>query len=112
MEDDSEKVELSLEIIVDPQADDSIRSEIENLAIDKITWMSIINSSLTKLYGISGSCLPYTITGENGRSAVLQIDPRDRDKFESSLFACTFNLNQYYSTIEANCTIRSSNSAE
>lgn len=90
----------------DPQLSESTTRQIDAVSIDQVTWMAIINGALTSLYGISGACLPYEVHPKSGMSAILQIEQVDEQKFQTSLFACTFNMRQYYSDIDAKCAVR------
>ncbi|RCK63476.1 hypothetical protein Cantr_09756 [Candida viswanathii] len=99
---------MKLQIFPDPSIhqDESKLLEYANVAIDMITWKSIILLSLNKLYGLIGEASPFDLLAViDPKTILIRMHKQDFPKFNNSLMSWTFNLNQYY-PVDVACYVK------
>lgn len=81
--------------------------QVDAIVIDKLSWKSIILTSLGKLYGLVGEASHFDVLQAENRSSIIRLQSQDEVQFGNSLMAHTFLLNKYCQLeADINCRVR------
>jgi ribonuclease P/MRP protein subunit POP8 len=81
--------------------------QVDAIVIDKLSWKSIILTSLGKLYGLVGEASHFDVIQAENMTSIIRLHSQDQVRFGNSLMAHTFLLNKYCQLgADVNCRVR------